>query len=283
MDQGSNEWLETRKEKITSTDAPVIMRDSPWKTAYQLWEEKLGIREIQRKNIWMARGIEMEPIARTAFESYVGKKFDPLVAFHPSCDWLMASLDGVSSDKKSAVEIKCPGEKDHEIAKKGKVPKKYFAQLQHQMAVLDIDMIFYFSYTDKDFYTVEVERDELYVLSMIEAEFDFWQKVKLFECPDLTDKDYYFRDDGEWLEAVQEWRLASSKLQEIKKDEAVSRKRLLQLSENRSTEGGGVRVQKILRKGSVDYGRIPELESIDLDKFRKDPSECWRIILKKGV
>ncbi len=43
--QHSNEWLELRKNKIGASDAPIIMKVSPWKTPYRLWEEKLGLTE----------------------------------------------------------------------------------------------------------------------------------------------------------------------------------------------------------------------------------------------
>ena len=40
--QGSQEWLDLRKTKITATDACVIMGESSWKTIIQLYEEKIS-------------------------------------------------------------------------------------------------------------------------------------------------------------------------------------------------------------------------------------------------
>ena len=42
MEQKSEEWLDWRKKGIGSSDAPIIMGVSPWKTPFELWEEKTG-------------------------------------------------------------------------------------------------------------------------------------------------------------------------------------------------------------------------------------------------
>ena len=113
--QQSNEWLELRKNKIGASDAPVIMHVSPWKTPYQLWEEKLGLKESFSSSA-MKRGLEMEESARKAFEKETGLVVFPQVLFHKEHEWMMASLDGIDIEGKNIVEIKCPGKVDHEIA-----------------------------------------------------------------------------------------------------------------------------------------------------------------------
>ena len=72
LQQNTNEWLEFRRNKIGSSDAPIIMGKSPWKTPHQLWEEKMGIKDSFFESQAMRRGKDLEPEARTAFEEQTG-------------------------------------------------------------------------------------------------------------------------------------------------------------------------------------------------------------------
>jgi len=151
LQQNSQEWLEFRRGKIGASDAPIIFGVSPFKTPYQLFVEKTeGIEGKQ--NGAMRRGHDLEEEAREAFEGAYRKYaledvcVVPLVAQSEDYEWMIASLDGIDLDKKIAVEIKCPGEKDHKTALEGRIPTHYIPQLQHQLLVTGYDTIYYFSY-----------------------------------------------------------------------------------------------------------------------------------------
>lgn len=177
--QRTDEWLALRKTKITATDACVIMGVNPWKTSYRLLEEKLGYVETGPINERMQRGIDLEPVALDLFNIKTGLEMEPCVVFHPDHDWMMASLDGITKYGPNVlgdniVEIKCAGKVDHGAALKGKVPKKYYPQLQHQLAVTGLDMAHYFSFDGIDGVILEVKRDDEYIEKMIEAEKRFY-------------------------------------------------------------------------------------------------------------
>src|SRR5271170_7079883 len=140
--QNTPEWEEMRKTKVGASDAPVIMEVSPYKTPYQLWQEKLSLA-TSKQNYAMQRGHEMEPMARAAFEELTGLMVTPMVKFHPLHAWMMASLDGVDVSGQNIAEIKCAGKEDHEIALSGQIPEKYFPQLQHQLEVCQLEMAYY--------------------------------------------------------------------------------------------------------------------------------------------
>src|SRR5258708_7878806 len=133
IEQGTDEWLDLRKTKITATDAVVIMGASPWKTRTELYHEKVCATVPNAPNERMQRGTVLEPIARDLFNMTTGLKMVPKVAVK---GWAMASLDGIN-EWNEILEIKCPGDKDHAIAVVGKVPDHYYPQLQHQMHVCD--------------------------------------------------------------------------------------------------------------------------------------------------
>ena len=170
------EWLEMRRTKIGASDAAIILEISPWKTPYQLWKEKVfGSDEVF--NGAMRRGMEMEPQAREAFENLTGLCVMPKVLIHPVRNWQMASLDGITFDGDVIVELKCPNKKVHAMAKEGKLPDYYMAQVQHQMSVAEVDMAYYFSFNGIDGALVEVKRDRSFLDKLLEKEFDFWTCV----------------------------------------------------------------------------------------------------------
>lgn len=101
--QGTPEWHQLRKTKITATDACVIMGVSPWKTRLQLYHEKLSNDPPKPPNYAMQRGLDLEPIARDLYIAKTGIYVEPKVIIN---EWAMCSLDGISSCGFHAVEIK---------------------------------------------------------------------------------------------------------------------------------------------------------------------------------
>lgn len=178
IEQGSQDWLELRKTKITATDAAVILGENPWKTAETLFLEKTGQLECVKKSKAMQRGLDLEPIARKLFKVQTRLEMHPQVIVK---GFLMASLDGMTEDKKTAVEIKCPGPKDHFFAEDKTVPPYYFAQLQHQMFVADLPKIYYYSFDGLDGIYFEVPRDDAYIENMLEKERAFYEKMLEFD------------------------------------------------------------------------------------------------------
>lgn len=274
--QQSNEWLELRKNKIGASDAPVIMHVSPWKTPYQLWEEKLGLKE-SFSSYAMKRGLEMEERAREAFEKETGLVVFPQVLFHKEHEWMMASLDGIDIEGKNIVEIKCPGKVDHEIALSGNIPEKYFPQLQHQMAICELDKAYYFSYSDNSSKVIVVNRDESYIKNMICKEVEFYDCVQNLTAPRMIERDFIQKEDDIWIETAAKWKQIKNQMTQLEKEEEDLRNSLICMSGKSNCKGGGIKLSKIVRKGSIDYKAIPELKEIDLEKYRKTPIEMYRL------
>lgn len=277
IEQNTQEWLEMRKTKVGASDCPIILGMSPWKTPYQLWEEKLGLKELPSMSPAMRRGHDLEEEARRKYEQYTGNIVMPEVVLHKDLKWMMASLDGISMSKDCIVEIKCPGKKDHDLAAQGKIPDKYYPQLQHQLEVSGLSHMHYFSYNEQDFHMVEVEKDESFVADMLVKEKEFYKNMVDFIPPTLSDKDYIAKIDDEWKINAKIW-LEKKKILDIaKKEEDEYRKKLIEISGNQNCTGGGIKLRNFPRKGSVDYAKIEELKNVDLEKYRKPPINVWRI------
>lgn len=276
--ENREEWLKLRKNYLGASDAPVVFGVSPWKTPFQLWQEKLGMRVDEADNAGTDYGRTNEEPARIAYEKYTGNLMLPQMVFHPTKKFMMATLDGLSPNGDIAVEIKCPKESDHELAKAGKVPEHYIPQLQHQLACLNINQLHYFSYRDGEGVIVEVEKDNAYINTLYAEEGRFWQQVLDLEPPELTNRDYEsFELSEEWKDAATQWAVVSKQLKAIEEKEKQYRNLLIKMAGENSAFGHGVKLTKIVRKGNVDYKAIPELKGINLDPYRKDPVESWRL------
>lgn len=274
IEQGTYEWLEMRKNYITATDAVVIMGYSKWKTPYQLFMEKTGPVVDTPKNAAMKRGIFLEPIARELFEVKINYKLTPKVVIK---DWAMASLDGISDDGRVMVEIKCAGPRDHAIALDGRVPEHYYPQLQHQMYVTDLDKMFYFSFDGDDGVVVPVIRDQNFIDKMVAQELDFYGRLKSGTPPEIGPDDFVYRDDEEWRIAAQQWIVSKANLERAIEDEKHWKTELSKLAGSSNAKGCGISLSQLVRKGAVDYGKIPELKNVDLEKYRKTSSSFARI------
>ena len=271
LQQNTQEWLGFRKNKIGSSDAPIIMNVSPWKSPYELWQEKLGIKKSTFENAFMQRGKSLESEARGVFESKTKTIVWPDVLIHSEYDFLMASLDGISPDKSIAVEIKCPGKKVHGMAKDGEVPQHYNIQMQHQLMITGLQMMFYFSYDGNDGIVLEVERNDTLIGEILEKEKAFYECMINYIPPVNEKKDPLWQQySSRWLEIQKNKRI-------IEKEEKQCRDRLIELSGNKSAQGCGVKLTKYVRKGRISYHKIPELQNIDLEAFREENVETWRI------
>lgn len=276
LQQNTEEWIEFRKGKIGASDSPIIMGVSPWKSSYDLWLEKLGLSEVYT-NEAMQRGHRFEASARFEFELENNFSVEPKVLVHPEYEWMIASLDGISEDGKKIVEIKCPGKDDHSQALSGKIPEKYYPQLQHQIEVSGVEKAYYFSWTTDTFVTLILERDDDYIKSMIEKEKEFYECLQQLIPPPLSNKDYVRRNDELWREASERWRNAKLHLNELEKIEKELRQTLIHLASDRNCMGAGVKVVKTARRGPIEYKDIPELVGVNLENYRKPNVTCWRL------
>lgn len=180
--QKTKSWLDYRCAHICASDAPVIMGVSPFKTLEQLYKEKLKQFE-QVPNVWMQRGIDLESVALEKFEEETGLSMFPMVGESEQNPWMAASFDGVTICRTAIVEIKAPGKKDHAVALDGRIPKKYFPQIQHQIHVAGIDYAFFFSFDGSKGKILEVKRDQSFIEEMIEKEFEFWNCLQTLTPP----------------------------------------------------------------------------------------------------
>jgi putative phage-type endonuclease len=187
MEQGSTEWFEARRGKVTSSRvADVISKTkSEWGAGRKNYEAQL-IAEILTGQVAesfssaaMQHGTDTEPQARKAYE--FSKDVDVVeVGFvdHPTIGKAGASPDGLVGDV-GMVEIKCPNTATHlDTLLSQVVPKKYNTQMQWQMACCGRQWTDFVSFDPRlpvnlNMFCQRVERDDELIASLEKDVSDF--------------------------------------------------------------------------------------------------------------
>ena len=140
--QGSDEWKQLRLGRVTASRvADVIAKTKSGYSASRdnymaqlICERLTGTVAESYTNAAMAHGVETEPLARAAYESYADVLVDE-VAFvaHPTIEMAGASPDGLVGND-GLLEIKAPQTNTHiDTLLSNQVPTKYITQMQWQM------------------------------------------------------------------------------------------------------------------------------------------------------
>jgi putative phage-type endonuclease len=282
IEQGTSDWHKFRAEGIGSSDAAAVLGISPWKTPLQLYEEKVNPKTEEGPTNWaMQRGHEMEPKARAAYEILHDIEMPAALVVHPLYPYIRASLDGYNKERKRILEIKCPGKEDHDFAKKGVLPLKYFAQVQHQLFATGAEACHYWSFDGEAGVLVEVLPDEVFITKLITEEMKFWKMVQDRTPPPPSDRDYVEEVDGETAELLSLWKKAKRKMEGAEAEMESLKEAILSKLHHPRIRACGVKVYRSSRKGAVEYNKIPELRGVNLEIYRKPASEYFTISLDK--
>lgn len=160
--QGSQEWLDYRRLRIGASDIPIILGLSPYKTAIELYYDKIGVSE-QEEIQAMSYGKRMEPKILEGFNEDALFEFTPAVLESDENTWAICSLDGYNEEMRAFVEIKTANKKDHEIAMRKVVPGKYYPQVQWQYYVSNALIGYYCSWHKDNRIEFTVARDPSYI------------------------------------------------------------------------------------------------------------------------
>lgn len=181
--QGTPEWHQLRLGKVTASRVADIFAKT--KTGASASRNNYLIElALQRTtktiepsyiNSAMEWGTATEPQARVAYEVNT-LNFVDQVAFidHPTIEWFGCSPDGLVGEQ-GLIEIKCPNSATHwEYYKAKEPPKKYWIQMQAQMAVTGRKWCDFVSFDPRmpersQLLVVNVPRDSEFILFM-EAE-----------------------------------------------------------------------------------------------------------------
>lgn len=183
MEQRTEEWFAVRMGKVTASRVADVIAKT--KTGYstsrenylaQLVCEVLTGKPVESySNAAMQWGVDQEPLARAAYESYQNVLVDEIgFVVHPTIWASGASPDGLVGEL-GMVEIKCPNTATHiDTLLTQTVPGKYNTQMQWQMACAGRHWCDFVSFdprmpTDLQLFVKRVDYDPAYV-AMLEKE-----------------------------------------------------------------------------------------------------------------
>ena len=166
--QGSLEWLQMRAGHVTAgrtEDVKAFKRTKMADGTYKVvegetrrkYKRRIALERIMGAPILegyvsqeMQRGIDLEPVARAAYEAHTGNFVDQMsFAYHPRIKYFGASPDGLIGDD-GLVEIKCPNTETHfGYLLDGVPPTKYHDQMIAQCACTGRKWVDFVSFDDR--------------------------------------------------------------------------------------------------------------------------------------
>lgn len=181
------QWLEERRKGVGGSDVAAIMGLSPWKTAYQVYQEKRKEVEDWGGNSLTDWGKRMEPAIRQWYSDQTGRavRVPDKIITHSKYPFMLASLDGFTDDRR-VVEIKTArSAKGWGEPGTNQIPDYYAVQVHHYMTITGFqvaDIPVSIAGSSPSLYIVEADKEISEMI--IEACAKFWERVQSGNPPD---------------------------------------------------------------------------------------------------
>ena len=182
-------WLEERRKGIGGSDIAAILGMNPWKTAFQVYQEKRKEVESWEGNKATDWGKRMEPAIRQWYSDQTGRDvmLPDKILYHSRYPFMLASLDGFTVDRR-VVEIKTArSSKGWGDPGTNEIPDYYALQCQHYMIVTGFevtDVPVSIGGGSPELY--EVPEDKELQEMILDAASGFWQRVIDGNPPDAV-------------------------------------------------------------------------------------------------
>lgn len=189
-------WLEYRRLGIGGSDASAVLGISPFRTARDLYFDKLNIVVADDEENWVAKevGTLLEDLVARIFSKKTGLRvFQRKVMYqHPHYPWMLADLDYlVEMPDGSLAILECKttnyNAKENWFCKGEEiVPAYYESQGRHYMAVTNLNRVYFcclYGNNEKEAIIRHIDRDMAYEAELIALEDDFWHRNVLAKCP----------------------------------------------------------------------------------------------------
>lgn len=277
LQQGSQEWLDYRRNMFNASETAAVLGESPWMTPYQLWLLKTG-RSTSKVTAAMQYGTALEPAARAAYEAQTGNIVQPLVLQEGRYS---ASLDGLNLEGDLILEVKCPYKGTASAlwkeAVERQVPGHYLLQVQHQLMVSGAIQAHFWVFDGSQGVLLPIQRDA----ECMERIRRGWEAFQFYldtdTSPPLVDADTVIREDEAWIAAAQAFSEAKRAADLADAELTNAKEALVALAQRARECGAGVSVTRFWKQGSVAYAKVPELQGLDLDKYRGKAREEVRV------
>ena len=183
---------EVRKRSIGGSDSACVMGANKYKSAVELWLEKIGRKEPVdlSENEFVKWGKILEPVVAKEFEVMTGKKVrrNNFVLYHPTIPYLSANLDREVVGEDAILEIKTTNAYNWKEWENEEIPAEYLFQVQHYLIVTGKPKgyIAVLIGGNKMVYK-EIQRDEELIEMMLKKYAKFWECVETNTMPEIKD------------------------------------------------------------------------------------------------
>ena len=252
MIQNTKEWMEWRHFGIGSSEAPIIMGVSKFKTPLELWKLKINPTPPKdEKNFIHDKGHNLERIARSNYELRHFIDWKPKLVICESEKRFRASLDGWNDELKAVWECKYMGLKKYEKLKNSdleireRIPEEYWPQLMHQVMVTGCEEIHFTGIVDhivlKSLEKGQTEQfDLVFKIDHTHVEYiekkllpklvDFLDAIDNKREPSLMEGDFYVSQDKKLGQLLIRYKALKNKLNDFSKKEKELKKEIFEIS-----------------------------------------------------
>jgi putative phage-type endonuclease len=183
-----NQWLDSRRNGLGASDAPIILGLSRFKSPFQLFHEKLGlITQSEAETEAQTWGLLLEEPMAQKFQQETDRRVitpEPFTIYqHQTIDWLTATLDRwqIRPDTDGAAQVPLELKTANwalDAKWKEEPPLEYLVQVQHQMAVTDTQWASIAGLIGgQKFLWMDVQRDDEFIKVMLDKLGEFWQRL----------------------------------------------------------------------------------------------------------
>jgi hypothetical protein len=145
------------------------------------------------------------------------------------------------------------------------------------MDSIDVDHMLYISFDGEDGVILRCDRDKEYCKELLADELAFLGSIELLMPPEATDKDWIEIYDSRAKEMAYRYQRLSESMAELEKEIVGAKKDLLALVTAPRAKVGPLKMQKVIRKGGIDYeSLLRDYHIVDTDRYRRSSIESWR-------
>lgn len=187
------EQIEARRKGIGASDAAAVLGFDPYKTALDIYRDKLGIAEQEERSPERQEAIDIGNRVEEPLINWIGAELGEGVYRtqemfkHPDHEWMFCHIDGGILGKPEGIETKargCSAKRNYGRKCSDDVYTPDLIQCQHIMAVKGwerMHLVVRFkkpdsAYTSYDARHYVIERNETLIKAIIEKEHAFWHE-----------------------------------------------------------------------------------------------------------
>ena len=190
LDMPREQWLELRKKGIGGSDAAAIVGLDRYRSPFDVYADKLGLKPEIPDNEAMRQGRDLEQYVAERFMEATGKKVRRRNAMlqHPEYPFMIADIDRWVVGENAGLECKTTSVLNRAKFNQGEFPPNYYVQCVHYMAVTGAERWYLAVLVlNNAFHVFTIERDDAEIQALIEAEKDFWENHVLKQIPPTPD------------------------------------------------------------------------------------------------